>query len=122
MNARGLYAAVNGLVQLGGRSQCTVQLMRLVTISLCSNLGHACRTPSPAREPAAVAAAPAAAPPAPPAPPAEEVKELSPNEITLRSQNLVEEYLTNKDPKELFLSLQVCRRPMSLIGKCMLLV
>ena len=73
-------------------------------------LTHVYRTPSPAREPAAASAAPAAgpaAPPAPPAPPAEETKELSPDEIALRSKNLVEEYLSNNDLKELFLSLQV---------------
>lgn len=64
------------------------------------------RTPSPAREPAASSAAPVAAP-APAAPAVEEVKELSADAIALRSKNLVEEYLTNGDEKELFLSLQV---------------
>lgn len=78
-----------------------------VLSSFVHNACYACRTPSPAREPAAASAAPAAPAPPPSAPAAEEVKELSPDEIALRSKNLVEEYLTNKDPKELFLSIQV---------------
>ena len=68
-----------------------------------------CRTPSPAREPAAPSAAPPVVP-APPAPAVEEVKELTAEQLALRATTLVEEYLTNRDAKELLLSLQVCPR------------
>ena len=41
------------------------------------------------------------------APPAEKSKELSPDEIAMQCKKVVAEYLTNGDPKELFLGLQV---------------
>ncbi|CAK0783381.1 hypothetical protein CVIRNUC_006580 [Coccomyxa viridis] len=67
--------------------------------------GSGIRTPSPAREPAAPSAAPSVAP-APPAPAVEEPKELTAEQLALRATTLVEEYLTNRDAKELLLSLQ----------------
>ena len=75
-----------------------------------------CRTPSPARDAGAAPLPPAAPAPAVPAPaapaaaaepePEEEAKEIPEEEVARRAQGLAVEYLSNRDLKELRLSLK----------------